>query len=161
MAMRSFSLPDQLSGSRVDALVRRYLPELSDAQVRSVFAHRDVKVDGKRVKPDVRVFLGQEVTVFYMEPSSPALDVVYEDADVLLVNKRAGFSVEPDDGGGVSVKELAARHVGGSFQPVPCHRLDNQTSGLLLFAKNEASALVLEDVFRRRTLAIPVLSAGA
>lgn len=61
--------------------------------VRQAFSHRDVKVDGVRVKQDARVRKGQLVQVYCMEAPAQALDVVYEDQDVLLINKRAGISV--------------------------------------------------------------------
>lgn len=107
--------------------------------MRDAFKRRDVKLDGKRVKPEERVIPGQLVQVYCMETAEEALEVVYEDEDVLLVNKRAGISTEADDRGGVSLTELAAKHVKKQRPdgpaPVACHRLDNQTCGLVLFAK--------------------------
>ena len=119
-------------------------------------AHRDGKLDGKRVKPDVRVMAGQKVELFCMEQEAPLVDVIFEDEDVLLVNKRSGISVEPDEKGGVTLTELAHRHVRRSNPEAPapqaCHRLDNQTCGLLLFAKNERAAAILLRAFRDRTM---------
>ena len=152
MACKTFIIEAALDGQRADAVIRRYMPQLQDADIRNIFSHRDVKLDGVRIHPDVRVHSGQTVTVYYMQGAACTLDVVYEDKDVLLVNKRSGISVEPDAGGGASMIQLAQEHVGDSFCPVPCHRLDNQTCGLLLFAKNETSQTVLEDVFRKRSL---------
>ena len=152
MAMKTFQLAPALDGQRADLVVKRYLPELSAQDLRSVFAHRDVKVDGARVRPDFRIRSGQSITVYYMEPAFSSLEIVYEDTDVLLVNKRSGISVQADTGGGVCMEDLALEHVNTDFPPVPCHRLDNQTCGLLLFAKNPRSRDILEDVFRRRTL---------
>lgn len=156
MACYRLDVKPSAEGQRVDALIRRFLPELPPHVVRSAFEHRDVKVDGKRVKPDVRVSAGQVVTVYCMEQTASALDVVYEDDDVLLVNKRAGVSVEPDEKGGVSLVELAAAHVKRTVPdappPIACHRLDNQTCGLTLLAKNERAASILQDAFRNRTM---------
>ncbi len=152
MASKSFVIVDAMDGMRADAVIRRHMPQLQDADLRLIFSHRDVKLDGARIHPDVRVHAGQTVTVYYMESMQSPLQIVYEDNDILLVNKRAGISVEKDSGGGTNMTELAAEHVGGTFAPVPCHRLDNQTCGLLLFAKNGFSQFVLEDVFRKRTL---------
>ncbi len=143
-------------GQRVDAFVRRFLPELPAHVVREAFARRDVKVDGARVKPDARLRVGQEVTLYCPEPLLPPLDVVYEDADVLLVNKRPGISVERDAHGGACLVDVAARYLRkadpNAGAPIPCHRLDNQTGGLLLLAKHEAAADILFRVFRERTL---------
>ena len=143
-------------GQRIDACIRRFLPELPARTVQQSFTRRDVKLDGKRVKPDVRVLAGQKVELFCMEQATPLVDVVYEDDDVLLVNKRAGISVEPDEKGGVTLSELACKHVRqqdpGAFAPRACHRLDNQTCGLLMFAKNERAETILLQAFRDRTM---------
>ncbi len=143
-------------GQRIDSCIRRFLPELPQRTVQQSFARRDVKLDGRRVKPDVRVCAGQKVELFCMEQSAPLVDVVYEDADVLLINKRAGVSVEPDEKGGVTLTELALKHVRqadeNAWPPRACHRLDNQTCGLTLFAKNERAEAILTRAFKERTM---------
>lgn len=152
----TFQTDSAAEGLRIDACIRRFLPELPSRAAQEAFSHRDVKLDGKRVKPDVRVHAGQCLEVFCMEQTAPLLDVVYEDADVLLVNKRAGISVEADEKGGVTLTELAARHVRqqtpDARAPKACHRLDNQTCGLLMFAKTEKAEGILERAFRDRTM---------
>lgn len=81
---------------------------------------------------------------------------MYEDNDVLLINKRAGISTEPDERGGASLTDLAIRHVRmmdpEAVAPTACHRLDNQTCGLVMFAKHERAAVILEQAFKDRTL---------
>ncbi len=144
------------AGLRVDACIRRFLPQVPSRTVQESFSHRDVKLDGKRVKPDIRVTAGQKVELFCMEQTAPLIDVVYEDEDVLLINKRAGVSVEPDEKGGMTLTALAAQHVRAkapaAMAPVACHRLDNQTCGLCLFAKNPRAEEILTRAFRERTM---------
>lgn len=156
MAKYEFTIDQGAAGQRVDACIRRFLPELPPHIVRESFSRRDVKVDGKRVKPDVRVSAGQKVAVFCMEVNAAAVEIVYEDDDVLLVNKRAGISVEPDAKGGASLVELTHRYLlqtdSNAQPPRPCHRLDNQTCGLCLLAKNEHAEEILTRAFRDRTM---------
>lgn len=151
-----FIIDPAAEGQRVDACIRRFLPEVPQRTVQQSFSRRDVKLDGKRIKPDVRVAAGQKVELFCMEQTAPLVDVVYEDDDVLLINKRAGVSVEPDEKGGVTLTELALRHVrqknAGAYPPKACHRLDNQTCGLTLFAKNERAEAILTRAFMERTM---------
>lgn len=151
-----FIIDPAAEGQRIDACIRRFLPEVPQRTVQQSFSRRDVKLDGKRVKPDVRVNAGQKVELFCMEQAAPLVDVVYEDDDVLLINKRAGVSVEPDEKGGVTLTELALKHVRqknpDAYPPKACHRLDNQTCGLTLFAKNERAEAILTRAFKERTM---------
>ncbi|MBQ8655052.1 MAG: RluA family pseudouridine synthase [Clostridia bacterium] len=156
MALYTLVVESSAEGQRIDACLRRFMPEIPQNVLRECFRRRDVKLDGRRVKPDVRVSAGQTVQVYCMEQSAPAVDVVYEDADVLLINKRAGVSVEPDEKGGVSLVELAHRYLKtadpAALPPRPCHRLDNQTCGLCLMAKNPRAEDILLQCFRDRTM---------
>ena len=151
-----FFIDPAAEGQRIDACIRRFLPEVPQKTVQQSFSRRDVKLDGKRVKPDIRVRCGQKVELFCMEQTTPLVDVVYEDEDILLINKRAGVSVEPDEKGGVTLTELALKHVRQknpeAYPPKACHRLDNQTCGLTLFAKNERAEAILTRAFKERTM---------
>ncbi len=158
MAVLTFTTRPGDDQRRLDECILREMPELGTIGVRTVFQHRDVKLDGVRVRNNTRVRPGQRVDVYYMEDlaRNRTLDIVYEDGDVLLVNKQAGISVETDDGGGVSLTDLAFQYVRGKDpsapSPIPCHRLDHQTCGLLLMARTPAAAEVLRQVFLSRSL---------
>ncbi|MBP3453459.1 MAG: RluA family pseudouridine synthase [Clostridia bacterium] len=156
MACYEWKVTHAAEGQRVDACIRRFLPEIPPHVLRASFQRRDVKLEGKRVKPDARVTEGQLVQVYCMEPAAPTVDVIYEDDDVLLINKRAGISVEPDDKGGASLTELAHKHLlakdAAALPPRPCHRLDNQTCGLIVFAKNDQAEAILLQAFKERSM---------
>lgn len=158
MKLRQMTVPPQGEGERVDRLIGRYYPELPERSVRAAFLRRDVKLDGRRVAREEKARAGQELRIYLPEddPEQELLRVVYEDGDVLLVNKPAGISVEPDGKGGLTLTELCARHVReadpDAAAPEACHRLDNQTSGLCLFARNAAAGEILREVFRRRSM---------
>ena len=149
-------VPPAAEGQRIDACLRRFLPGLPPQTLRACFQRRDVKLDGRRVKPDARVTSGQLVQVYCMEEAADPIDPVYEDEDVLLVNKHAGVSVEPDGGAGPCLTELAHRHLllhdPDAPPPRPCPRLDNQTCGLLLMAKTPRAEEIRVRAFRERTM---------
>ena len=161
MPLKEFTVPAEAAGKRAAAFVREVLPDLPESVLRRIFTGRDVKLDGVRVSRDVPVRAGQNLKVYVPDsaagnsPVSP-LDVVYEDEDVLLVNKRAGVSVEPDTRGGVTLTDLCAAYASkqnpDAFPPAACHRLDNKTCGLCLFARNPRALEILQDVFRGRDL---------
>ena len=102
MSLKESVISHQFAGKRVSDCVRAMLPDLPESVIRRIFADRDVKLDGKRVSRDETVQAGQSLKIYVPDAcmsdsaSVPPLDVVYEDDDILLVNKRAGISVEPD-----------------------------------------------------------------
>ena len=157
MALKTLTVTDEAAGLRLDAFLRQYMPELPVPELRASFLRRDVKVNGIRMQASDRVSSGDRIDVYFVsKAASEPLRIVYEDADVMLVNKHPGISVEADTGSGITLTELCTRHVlkddPQAFPPKACHRLDNKTSGLCLFAKNNMAAEILEDVFRRHSL---------
>lgn len=158
MAKLEWTVPNAADGQRIDACLRRFLPQLKAEGLMEAFRRRDVKLDGVRVSQDRRVSTGQKVEVYCMEDRilSDPLEVIYEDQDVLLVDKPAGISVEKDNGNGLTLTDLCLSHVRASDAsapaPMACHRLDNRTCGLCLFAKNDRALEILTEVFRNRTL---------
>ena len=158
MKIRQMNIPPQGNGVRVDRLIARYYPELPERSVRAAFLRRDVKLDGRRVARDEKARSGQELRIYLSDDEAELtlLQVVYEDENILLVNKPAGISVETDGKGGVTLSDLCHQHVRetqpDAEPPAACHRLDNQTAGLCMFAKNERTLEILQDVFRRRGL---------
>lgn len=121
---------------------------------------------GKIEKPSCAVSEGESVTVFVpepkrleAEPENIELDIVYEDSDIALVNKPTGMVVHPAAGhsGGTLVnamlhhaKDLSS--IGGTIRPGIVHRLDRDTSGLILVAKNDAAHQGLSDQFKGRSV---------
>ena len=160
MAVKTVVIPPEAEGMKTGMFLRRFLPSLPESTVRKVFSARDVRLDGVRVSRDTPVRAGQTFSVFLPASAENAesLRVVFEDTDILLVNKPAGISVESDEPGSISLTELCRLYseavAGGTllFPPAPCHRLDNKTSGLCLFAKNEHALAVLLEAFKLRTV---------
>lgn len=159
MALKTILVPPEADGMKTGLLLRRLFPDLPESAIRKLFDARDVRLDGVRVRKEDPVRSGMELKVWLPgsgDTAPSSLRVVYEDEDVLLVNKPAGISVESDSAGSLSLAELCRLHVGAgaaeAFPPAPCHRLDNKTSGLCLFAKNPRAHEILLQAFRDRTV---------
>lgn len=160
MLKKEFTVPKDYEGKRASDFLRSALPDLPESAVRKLFDARDVKLENIRISRDETVSAGQVMTIFLpgqQEVSlSSSLAVVYEDDDILLVNKRPGISVEQDVHGGTTLTDLCSGYILGkspdAFPPAACHRLDNKTSGLCLFAKNPRALGILQDAFRNRNL---------
>lgn len=149
--MRLFEavIPEGTAG-RLDSYLSQALPLLPAHVLRDAFAARDVKMDGLRVQRDTPVCPGARVLVY--TSFTPQLSPVYEDENILLINKPAGLSCEDDGRGGMTVLSLLSEQAGKAYRPRLCHRLDNPTCGLLLLCKNDASEETLQNAFRERRL---------
>ncbi len=142
------------TGARVDALIAANLPDLSRSFVQKLLEEGRVTCRGRAVKKSFKPEAGDELLLDIPEPEplevtaeDIPLDVVYEDADVIVVNKPKGMVVHPAPGHdhGTLVNALMARcgpdlsGINGVNRPGIVHRIDKDTSGLLIAAKNDAA----------------------
>ncbi len=151
-------------GERLDKAISSSLPDLSRAAIQRLVKSGQVAVNGRTSKPSYRVEVGDEVVVHIpaetpakILPEHIALDVIYEDEEMLAVDKPAGMVVHPAYGhqGGTLVNAMLAycpqaTDVGGPDRAGIVHRLDKDTSGLILVAKTEATHAALQRKFKRR-----------
>ena len=143
-------IPENARSMRLDAYAAQAFPLLPPNVLRDAFAKRDVKMDGVRAKRDAAVTPGARVQVY--TAFIPEIPVVYEDENILLLNKPAGVSVDEDGRGGMTVLSLMTERANGQYVPRLCHRLDNPTCGLLLLCKNGESEALLRTAFEERTI---------
>ncbi len=155
-------VPDE-AGHRLDVLVASRL-EISRSRAERLIEEGRVTVNGKVPKKRHRPDVGDRVVVRVPPPETSTveaepidLDVVHEDADVLVVNKPAGLVVHPAPGNrsGTLVNALLHRvrdlsGIGGVLRPGIVHRLDRDTSGLMVVAKNDTAHRGLSEALKRR-----------
>lgn len=152
--METLTFTADTTGERIDALLPRFAPDfcLSRSAAQKLCDAGAVLVNGVAVRKNYRTVAGDAVAVtlpdpvaYDLAPQDIPLDVVFEDADVIVVNKPRGLVVHPAPGhpDGTLVNALL-RHcgdslsgVGGELRPGIVHRIDRDTSGLLIAAKND------------------------
>ncbi|MCI0477248.1 MAG: RluA family pseudouridine synthase [Anaerolineales bacterium] len=151
------------SGARLDRYIAEHLRDLSRAAIQRLIDDAQIRVDDIARKASYRVQVGETITVAIPppEPAMPRaekipLDILYEDADLLVVNKPAGMIVHPAAGhaAGTLVNAILAHcpdlNVGGVERPGIVHRLDSETSGIIVVAKNDAAMRDLQAQFKAR-----------
>lgn len=158
----SFVLPPEEAGERLDRALAARFPQLSRAQLQRLIRSGAITVNDAVVRPAYRLTPGDRITVTFPEeptvrPESLPLDVVYEDEYLLVVNKPAGMVVHPAARvvSGTLVNALLAHcpqvaDVGGPDRAGIVHRLDRETSGLIVVAKNPETHASLQRQFKRR-----------
>ena len=159
-------ITEEFEGNRVDKALIDARPEWSRSQVQQWMKDGFVLVDGKPVKASYKMKKGDVLTVQEPEPEELdviaedlKLDIVYEDKDVLVVNKPRGMVVHPAPGhpSGTVVnglmyhcKDLSG--INGVLRPGIVHRIDKDTSGLLMVAKNDKAHVSLVNQLVERTV---------
>lgn len=156
MGMQEYHLtvgPEE-EGQRLDGYIAGQLPQLTRSAVQKLLAEGNIQVQGTPAAKSLRVKEGWEVRVSLPEPEETALlpqniplDIVYEDDDLLVVNKPKGMVVHPAPGNpdGTLVNALLAHcgnslsGINGVIRPGIVHRIDKDTSGLLMVAKNDVA----------------------
>ncbi len=160
----TFVVPLEARGQRVDQIVAGQVEGLSRARVQALLEQGAISVDGKALAKDARLRGGEQVSVVIpaaVEAVPIAQDlpikVLHEDKDILVLDKAAGMVVHPGaghhDGTLVNallhhVKDLSG--VGGVLRPGLVHRLDKETSGLLVICKHEKALKTLQEAFAAR-----------
>ncbi len=153
-------------GNRLDRYLATQLPELSRTRIQELIEAALVLVDGKPSKGAHRLRAGEKIAVeaharppMLAEAESIPLNILYEDADVIVVNKPAGMTVHAGAGNthGTLVNALLGRgqalsQGGDALRPGIVHRLDKETSGVIVVAKNDFAHARLAEAFRRRTV---------
>ena len=151
-------------GERLDKALANALPDLSRVQCQRLIIQGRVKLDGAAAKASHRLQGGEQVTIDFptilpadIRAEPMPLDIRYEDREILVVNKPAGLVVHPSPGhdSGTLVNGILAHcpqleGVGGMRRPGIVHRLDKDTSGLIVVAKNDRALLNLQQQFRER-----------
>lgn len=158
--------PDQ-DGGRIDVTLAVLLPALSRTRLQDLIRRGEVLVNGRPAdKPGLRLTVGDRVQVrvpapvrIDLRPEAIPLQVVFESPDVLIVNKPAGLVVHPAAGHATGTLVQAAlahapdlQGIGGELRPGVVHRLDKDTSGLIVLAKNDRALAELQLAFKDRSV---------
>jgi 23S rRNA pseudouridine1911/1915/1917 synthase len=165
-------VPVEAAGWRLDQFLAGALEGVSRSRVQQLVEQGDVLVEGRREKASLKLRGGESVAVTGQQQVTPLgahaedipLEIVYEDEDLAVVNKPAGMMVHAGSGatdearsGGTLVNALLHRFktlssVGGELRPGIVHRLDKETSGLIIIARNDKAHEALAEMFASRQI---------
>src|SRR5512140_3401786 len=163
------SVPSTAAGQRLDQWLVSQLPDVSRVRIQQLIEQNKILINGKMPKPSMKLRGGEQIVITGEVELPPLrafaedipLDVIYEDESIAVVNKAAGMSVHAGSGKGEArnrgtmVNALLHRfnqhsEVGGELRPGIVHRLDKETSGLVLVAKSDVAHRKLAEQFTRR-----------
>ena len=163
----NFTVEQSLPGERLDVFLRTKFPAVSRGAMQRLIEQGHIRVNGNTVKPTHGPRAGDKVEVHWPEarpaiaqPEEIPLDILFEDKSLVVLNKPAGLVVHPAAGHEEHTLVNALLHhchgslsgIGGVARPGIVHRLDKETSGCLVVAKNDETHLALSKQFAERTV---------
>jgi len=171
--VRTFTADVAAAGLRLDQYLAQAIPDISRARVQMLIENEQVRVDGQTAKPKHKLHGGESIEIegaphpppLHAIPEDIPLDLLYEDEYLAVINKPAGMMVHAGSGAsedarnrGTLVNALLFHFaklsdVGGELRPGIVHRLDKQTSGIILVAKDDSTHRKLGEMFSQRQVA--------
>ena len=151
---------DKNNQERLDCFMNNLHKEYSRTYFQKIIKENKILVNGKTVNPSYKVKLGDEIVytleegqTISLSPENIPLNVLYEDKDIIVINKQADLVVHPSFGHETgTLLNALLYHFKGKFSPFMVHRLDKDTTGAIIFAKNEKSKVSLSKQFQKRTI---------
>ena len=163
--MKEYIVKEEQENIRIDKLIGNTQQDISRTSIQRMIAEGKILVNGNNVKTSYKVVKGDILTIGEEEPIETDLipqnipiDIIYEDNDILIVNKEKGMVVHPGAGNkdGTLVNAIMAKckdglsGIGGKIRPGIVHRIDKDTSGLVIIAKNDKAHIDISNQIKNR-----------
>lgn len=152
--MRKLIVNKKYDGKKLNKFLLDNIPNLSFGLFCNILRKKDIKINGKRINKDISVFNGDEILIYVSEELLSSkyfinIETIYEDNNILVINKPSNIEIT----GNNSLTDLIHKiYKGENFKPMPCHRLDRNTTGLVLYAKNEDALNILLKKFKNHEI---------
>lgn len=150
--MKKLNVSEKYNGKKLSKFILDSFPNLSPNMLYKALRQKDIKIDGSRTNKDCVIYSGSEILVYIADNllcPTPDLNIVFEDENILIINKPVSLEVTGEN----SLTSIVhAKYATSNFLPMPCHRLDRNTTGLVLFAKNEQALNILLDKFKNHEI---------
>lgn len=150
--MKKLIVTEKYNGKKLDKFLLDNIDNLSSNLFYKTLRKKDIKINGKRVSSNVTINVNDEILVYIADSlleNKSKLDIIFEDNNILVINKPYQLEVTGDN----SLTTMVHNHfASSSFLPMPCHRIDRNTTGLVLFAKNEKALNCLLEKFKNHEI---------
>ena len=153
--MRKLIVNEKYNNKKLNNFILDSFPNLNKNTLFKALRKKDIRINGKRVSEDEIVHSGDEITIFIIDDflfgtSNINIDVIYEDENIIIFNKPEGISVTDDNISNITLTSLVKEKHGKNLEP--CHRLDRNTKGLIIYAKNQISLDILLKKFKNKEI---------
>ena len=148
--MKSLIVTNNFNGKKLSSFVFYSFPNLAKNTFYKSLRQKDIRINGKRINTDCTIYVGDELSIYIADNllfPSINLEIIYEDDNILIVNKPNNIEVVGEN----SLTSLINTKF-SSNNIMPCHRLDRNTTGLVLFAKNKEALDILFNKFKNHEI---------
>jgi len=142
--MISFKITKQYSNTYILSAISNLYPQISYSTLCKLLRKKDIKVNGKRISENIKITTNDIIDIYYENKPN----IIFEDENILVANKPVGIEVNNSS---TSLLNLLSSYL-NTNEIYPCHRLDRNTTGLVLFAKNKESLSIIEEKIKDREI---------
>ena len=148
--MEKIVVDEKYNGKKLNKIVLDKISEINYNTFCKVLRKKDIKVNGKRTNKDILVY-SKDIIEIYLPNTEKRLniEIIYEDENILVVNKKANIEVVGEKSLTTQIQEYYKEK---NIKPMPCHRIDRNTTGLVLFAKNNEALEILLNKFKNHEI---------
>lgn len=150
--MKKLIVPKKYNEKKLTKFILDNFPNLSQNMLYKALRQKDIKINGTRINKDCIIYTDDEILVYIADNlifPTPNIDIVFEDENILIINKPANLEVTGENS---LTKIVHMQYSKTNFLPMPCHRIDRNTTGLVLFAKNQTTLDILLDKFKNHEI---------
>ena len=146
--MKKLIVNKKYDNKKLNKFLQDSIPTLTNNLFYKTLRKKDIKINGKRISENVNVYENDEILLYISDElleNKVELNIIYEDDNILIINKPAELEVVGDN----SLTEVIHKQYSNcDFLPMPCHRLDRNTKGLIIYVKNQLSLDILLQKFK-------------
>lgn len=157
--MKELIISKKNDGKKLSTILLTEYPGLTLNTLNKAYRKKDIRINGIKISENTIVNENDKITIYitdeylYKNSNISVSDlIIYEDENIIILNKPCGICVQSDTSNEISLEALLVNYANGKYIPKPCHRLDRNTCGLVIFAKNEEALNELLFCFKERLI---------
>ena len=154
ICMRKLIVNDRYNGKNLNKFILDSFPQLNPNELYKALRKKDIRINGIKVSKNTILKKGDEISIYIVDEileKLPNISIVYEDENILVVNKPNGISVTENSSSIFCLTSILKKTYSYNFLE-PCHRIDRNTKGIVLFAKNQQALEILLDKFKNKEI---------
>lgn len=153
--MKKIIVNEKYNKKKLNKFILDSFPNLNKNTLHKALRKKDIRINNIKVSEDTTIYLGDEITIYITDnylfgETNFKIDIVYEDDNIMVVNKPENLPVTEDSSSNTNLTSILNKKYGKNL--MPCHRIDRNTKGLVLFAKNQDSLNILLDKFKNKEI---------